>query len=153
MRNYTSMAASYHKLATATGDWEQLLKQPQTNLPTLLELRGIEFTKTARFPEAAQAVKHLRTLEHATDLQLYNVACILCRCAKSISSKDGEPLSEEDETQRAQWIDDALEALEQAVEVGYNDADHLQQDADLEILRELPRFKRLVEKLGEADIN
>jgi len=45
--------------------------------------------------------------------------------------------------------DDALDALAAAIEGGFRDAEHIREDPDLESLRELERFRELVESIGE----
>jgi adenylate cyclase len=44
--------------------------------------------------------------------------------------------------------DAALDALDRAVEAGYRDASWIAKDEDLVSLRETPRFKALLRKLG-----
>lgn len=41
----------------------------------------------------------------------------------------------------------AMEALSQAVEAGYDDVDHIEEDSDLESLHENPKFQELVKQL------
>ena len=43
--------------------------------------------------------------------------------------------------------DDALDALERAIRLGYADLDFLEGDADLSSLREAPRFRAIVARL------
>ena len=48
--------------------------------------------------------------------------------------------------------DDALTVLERAIELGYDDAEHLVEDADLASIRAAPRFQacvRALEALGK----
>ena len=46
----------------------------------------------------------------------------------------------------------ALEALEQAVEAGYSNAEYLEQDQDLESLRKLPDYQKLIARLKAAEV-
>ena len=46
--------------------------------------------------------------------------------------------------------DEALDALERSVDLGYRDVQHLLQDEDLASLRELPRFQALVAQASET---
>lgn len=46
--------------------------------------------------------------------------------------------------------DEALDALEKAVEHGFRNVDHARQDVDLESLRERPAFQRLLEAMREV---
>jgi hypothetical protein len=59
----------------------------------------------------------------------YNVACGLALASKR---------------------DDALTALEEAVARGWTDGAHMASDSDLASLRDTPRFRALVAKLGTA---
>ena len=43
--------------------------------------------------------------------------------------------------------DEGISALEQAVDRGYGDRSWMQHDSDLEPLRELPRYKSLLERM------
>lgn len=45
-------------------------------------------------------------------------------------------------------ISDALAALDRAIELGYGDCEHMEQDEDLSNVREDRRYGRLLEKLG-----
>lgn len=47
---------------------------------------------------------------------------------------------------RMNRIEDAMNALEKAFELGYRNFGHLEYDYDMDILRDLPRFKELVVK-------
>lgn len=58
----------------------------------------------------------------------YNYACALARMGKK---------------------EDAIQALEQAVVSGYNEAEHANEDNDLASLRDDPRFKKLMQMCGQ----
>lgn len=47
---------------------------------------------------------------------------------------------------RMNRIDDAMNALEKAFELGYRNFGHLEYDYDMDILRDLPRYKELVSR-------
>lgn len=143
--NSVEQAATAAKLATvALGDWDQLLKQPDETLPTLLEMRGIQFASQSRFGEAAQAAATLRELDTAASTQLYNAACVFSLCAASINPADGESLTNGQAAQRDAWIMDAIATLKKAIETGWDDFGHMQKDGDLAVIRDLPEFKALV---------
>lgn len=42
----------------------------------------------------------------------------------------------------------AVEALRKAIELGYSDVEHLEQDSDLEGLRKDPAYRRLLKEIG-----
>jgi hypothetical protein len=49
--------------------------------------------------------------------------------------------------------ENALNALERAIEFGFNHAEHARKDADLESLHALPKFQGLLEKMEPASAN
>lgn len=128
----------------AMGDLESVLKRPAEELPALLDTRGILLSKRSRFSDAAQAATKLRELEQADKGQLYNAACVFSLCAESIKASDATELTAEQTAQRNSWIHEALATLKLAVEKGWKDFTHMQQDRDLAPLRELPEFKALI---------
>ena len=67
-------------------------------------------------------------LEPKNSIVHYNIACTYAEMEK---------------------IDPALDALETAVECGYEDVDWMEKDEDLDNLREHPRYKALVKALRE----
>ena len=128
----------------ALGDWKALLQEPSEELPALLETRGIQCILRSRFPDAAQAAAKMRELVHADNGQLYNAACVFSLCAASIKAADGNELTAEQMIQRQNWINDALVSLKLCIARGWTDFDHMQQDNDLTILRDLPEFQALL---------
>jgi len=52
-------------------------------------------------------------------------------------------LTAEQVAERQKHIDHALETLRDAIKAGYKDFAHMQQDADLTVLRDLPEFLAL----------
>lgn len=99
--------------------------------PQLLAELGHALTRLGRYQEGL-AVDH-RLVRRVPDNPTvhYNLACSLCLCGQR------EP---------------ALEALERAIELGYDDPEHLQADEDLAGLRADARFQGLVARLrGERE--
>jgi Flp pilus assembly protein TadD len=94
--------------------------------PELLAELGHALTRLGRYQEGL-AVDH-RLVRRAPDNPTvhYNLACSLCLCGQG---------------------DRALEALERAVELGFDDPEHLLADEDLSALRRDGRFLGLVERL------
>jgi Flp pilus assembly protein TadD len=45
-------------------------------------------------------------------------------------------------------VDDALETLSRAIEIGYRDSSHMRTDEDLAALRSKPRFQELLASIG-----
>ncbi len=129
--------------ATALVDWKTLLEQPAELLHVLLDLRGTELVQAGRTAEAVQAVAKLRELKTATAGQLYNAACVYSLCAGRPGAAPSL-LTAEQIAARQQYIDHALETLREAVKAGWKDFDHMQEDPDLTVLRDLPEFKALL---------
>jgi cytochrome c-type biogenesis protein CcmH/NrfG len=98
------------------------------NLETLAEL-GHVYTRLGRFTEGLDIDRLLVRLVPDNPTAHYNLACSLALC--------GEP-------------GPAISALEAAVGLGYDDAAHLAADEDLRSLREDPRFRALLTRLGHA---
>jgi tetratricopeptide (TPR) repeat protein len=82
------------------------------------------------YPKAIHHFEIARRINPKDQFTLYNLAC-----AYALSGKK----------------DQALEALEASVGVGFDDAKHVEQDPDLDSIRDDPRYKRLIEamKAGE----
>ncbi|MBN1422715.1 MAG: tetratricopeptide repeat protein [Planctomycetes bacterium] len=81
-----------------------------------------------RFPEAIQHFRRALEVDPKDVLSLYNLAC-----AYALAGQAGE----------------ALDALEAAVDNGFEDPEHIEADPDLESLRDRDRFKRIVERARE----
>jgi predicted Zn-dependent protease len=96
-------------------------------------LTGLSFYLTRdlfaaeRWRDAAAALAVAAEVDPAQPVVWYNLACAHAR--------SGAPKR-------------ALEALERAVETGYEDAAHLASDPDLASLREEPGFAALLARLG-----
>jgi len=104
-----------------------LERQPR-NLLILGELANI-LTQLGRYEEGLALDRRLVDEVPRDPLARYNLACslaLLCR------------------------LDEALAELENAVELGYDDAEFLRQDDDLANLRDVPRFRALIERLEGA---
>ena len=96
-------------------------RQPE-NLEVLAEL-GHVYTRLGRYEEGLEV--DMRLVAHAPEdpLHRYNLACSLALLGRT---------------------DSALDALEHAVDLGYDDLKFLAADEDLSSLREHPRFVALI---------
>ncbi|NQV25372.1 MAG: tetratricopeptide repeat protein [Rhodopirellula sp.] len=151
----------------ATGDWDVLLQQPAEILPVLLTTRCTFLTQQKRTADVVQAAAKLRELAASAQDgsaneqkggMLYNAACGYGLCAKLAAGWDGKSpasgdqnpeavkLSVEQRAERERFTALALTALKAAIEVGFDNFDHMQQDADLAALHDLPEFKALLPK-------
>jgi tetratricopeptide (TPR) repeat protein len=132
-------------LMVALGAWDALLQQPAELLPTLLEARAVECLRRERFEEAARAARQLREVAGASANQLYNAACVLARAADAIQPAEGQrELTDAQALRRDACTRDALATLREAIDAGWDDFEHLRQDEDLALLRELPEFQAVL---------
>ena len=93
----------------------------------VIEILGGLYTKTGRINDGLRMDRKLVRLQPDNATAHYNLACSLALVKR-----------------RA----DALRALERAITLGYSDADWMQQDPDLEGLRESAAFKKLLAQLA-----
>lgn len=77
------------------------------------------------YPRSIHHFEIARRVNPNDRLTLYNLAC-----AYSLGGKHEE----------------ALEALDASVNAGFKDADHMERDSDLEPIRNMPRYQKIVEK-------
>jgi len=92
----------------------------------VIEILGGLYTKTGRVTDGLRMDRKLVRLQPDNATAHYNLACSLALVKR-----------------RA----DALRALERAIALGYDDAEWMQQDPDLEGLKESPAFKKLLAQL------
>jgi tetratricopeptide (TPR) repeat protein len=103
----------------------ELAHQPE-NVDALAEL-GHVYTRLGRLQEGLAVDRRLVRLLPENPTAHYNLACSLALLGHG---------------------EEALAALEQAVQRGYDDGPHLAQDEDLAALRGHPHFQALLARLG-----
>ncbi|AOS45518.1 hypothetical protein Verru16b_02599 [Lacunisphaera limnophila] len=89
-------------------------------------LLGGLYTKVGRIADGLKMDRKLVRLEPDNATAHYNLACSLALCKKRPA---------------------ALQSLRKAVSLGYDDADWMLQDPDLEILKTDPEFRNLLGQL------
>ena len=92
----------------------------------VVSLLGGLYTKVGRVADGLRMDRKLVKLEPDNATAHYNLACSLALCKKR---------------------PDALKSLRKAVSLGYNDRDWMEQDPDLEILKNDPEFRSLLSQL------
>jgi hypothetical protein len=92
----------------------------------VVEILGGLYTRQGRIADGLRMDRKLVRLQPGNATAHYNLACSLALSKRKT---------------------DALRALGEAVKLGYNDFDWMQQDPDLEPLKEHPLFLQLLETL------
>ena len=100
-------------------------RYPQ-NLDALGEL-ALNLTQLGRYEEGLDVDERLVRAMPEDPLVRYNLACSLCLNGSGL---------------------EALDALEAAAELGYDDAAHMLLDEDLKVLRKEQRFQRLAHRIA-----
>jgi serine/threonine-protein kinase len=125
---------------------------PQNRAGLVESLRYLGITEQERKRPAAAAKAYRRALEilggqaAPSPEQLYTLACCHARLG-AMATTAGSGLSADDGRGEA---DKALAALSRAVAAGYNDAEELRTDKDLDTLRQREDFKKLLTELKVA---
>ncbi len=96
-----------------------------------LQLLGDDYTKRGKFRSGLDIDQRLSDLRPRDPLVFYNLACSLC-------------LTEN--------YDEAADALEQAINLGYRDFKWLAEDPDLQDLRKQPVYRRIRSKLRQMKV-
>ena len=119
------MAKPSHDIEFETRFFESVHKR-DPRFPDVVEILGGLYTKQGRIAEGLKMDRKLVRLQPDNATAHYNLACSLALIRR-----------------KAQ----ALQELERAIGLGYDDFDWMQHDPDLEGLRLHPAFQRLLAKL------
>jgi tetratricopeptide (TPR) repeat protein len=96
-----------------------------------LQLLGDDYTRRGKFVSGLNIDQKLSGLRPRDPLVFYNLACSLC-------------LTEN--------FEEAADALEQAIDLGYRDFKWLAEDPDLQDLRKQPVYRRIRAKLRQMKV-
>jgi len=107
------------------GFFESVLKR-DPSYTEVIEILGGLYTKHGRIADGLKMDRRLVRLLPSNPTAHYNLACSLALVKRKT---------------------DALRSLRQAIELGYRDIEWMQQDPDLEGLKNDPGFKVLLEQL------
>ena len=129
LKRYAEAAAAWDKAAELS---------PQPLRPEMRMSRALSRVRAGQVDAATREAEELA--KNADAGLLYNVACIFALAAAR-PDESGGSLSKEDCAKRA------ITLLQQAVAKGYNNAEHMKRDHDLEALREREDFKKLLAEL------
>jgi tetratricopeptide (TPR) repeat protein len=112
-------------------DFMQGLVRRDPNYVEALQLLGDHYTQRGNFEDGLKVDEHLSELEPRDPLVFYNLAC-------SYSLTD--------------QFDRAVSALEQALDLGYNDFKWLAKDPDLKKFRSHEIYQRIEDKIRRMKI-
>jgi serine/threonine-protein kinase len=102
-----------------------------------------------RVADAVATAHELAKLWPGECMRSYNVACELALCIPLVG-KNKEQTAEQ-EAQRRQLADEAMQWLRLSILEGNRDLAHMQQDTDLTALRDRDDFKALMKRLAQPD--
>ena len=105
--------------------YETVLRRNRS-YPAVIELLAGLYTKQGRIADGLRMDRRLVKLQPENATAHYNLACSLALTKQNHA---------------------ALRALQDAIRLGYNDLDWMQQDPDLDPLKERPEFLALLEQL------
>jgi tetratricopeptide (TPR) repeat protein len=113
------------ELDVKIGFMEGIVRRDPTYVDAL-QLLGDHYTQRGRFVEGLNVDERLAALEPQNPIVFYNLAC-------SYSLTD--------------QFDRTAEALEKAIQLGYQDFDWLAKDPDLKKFRKQPAFNDILKKI------
>jgi tetratricopeptide (TPR) repeat protein len=119
------MAKPSHDIEFETRFFESVYRR-DPRFADVVEILGGLYTKQGRITEGLKMDRKLVRLEPDNATAHYNLACSLALVRKETH---------------------ALQALERAIALGYDDYEWMQRDPDLKGLQERPGFQRLLAKL------
>jgi tetratricopeptide (TPR) repeat protein len=122
---YGEASADCERFAALTGN------SPEASL-----LRATIWARQGEGERAVALAKEAADRAPGNARQLYDAACV---CALAAGA---------DTARRDRWAADALELLGRAVRAGYANVEHLKRDPDLESIRALPGFQKLLAGLA-----
>ena len=114
-----------HDAEFEIGFYESVLRRNRDYAEVIELLAGL-YTKQGRIADGLRMDRRLVRLQPENATAHYNLACSLALTKRDFA---------------------ALRALRQAIQLGYNDLDWMQQDPDLEALKNRPEFLELLAQL------
>lgn len=131
-----SVGTALLRMATQTQqdfelDFFSNILQRNPNLVDVLKVHAKNLALAKRHEEGAMVDAKITTLRPNDSLAHYNLACSYVLTNR---------------------LDEALAMLRKAVELGYRDFRFMQQDADLSVLRQDPRFTDLIREFKKRSV-
>jgi serine/threonine protein kinase/Flp pilus assembly protein TadD len=130
---------SLERHTEAATHWDKAVElSPITQRASMRLHRATSRVRTGLVDEGIQEAEELAKISHP--VILYNATCVLALAADR-KDETGASLSKEECAKRA------IALLQQAVDKGYKDAEHMKNDHGLKVLREREDFKKLLAEL------
>jgi tetratricopeptide (TPR) repeat protein len=107
--------------------YERLLKDAPNFVDALMAL-GETYTRRGWYEKGLEVDRRLSQLRPHEPVIWYNLACSMSLLKR---------------------YDESLDTLRQAIALGYDDFEYMLKDSDLASLRQLPKFRRLIESLTQ----
>jgi serine/threonine-protein kinase len=157
--------ADLGRYAEALKAYRGAVAQHKTLVRTLPEVGEYRSRLSGHYQELAALQRQLR--DHAAAVEtllerrklwphepaeLFTLARELVSCVLLVDQRKAA-LTPKEKAQREKYADLAMETLRQAVANGYKDADHLKKDKDLDPLRSLSDFPKLLAELEQKKTN
>jgi serine/threonine-protein kinase len=129
---------------------EPLAAKDPKDLPLQVSL-ALVLARNGKHVEAAAQAKVLAKLAPGNANNQYNIACCysLCAAAVAADNKNGPGQPNPSESQK-QYVEAGLGALKQAIALGFNDRELLDNDPDLAAIRTEPGFAAAVKDLQKT---
>lgn len=133
-------------------DYEQLVKSDRdgryvddyANLQCDCADAAKDHTTVARIVQEAAGIPK----KGRSPLQSYNAACRMARCI-GLAQNDAQLTVDHRDELIKQYTTDAMKLLSEAIQKGFTDGEHIQQDKDMDPLRSREDFQRLVKELEQ----
>jgi tetratricopeptide (TPR) repeat protein len=142
-RRFLDEAFPHHQAALQgnpqRSDYRQFYRDSQLELTRTYAGQGDR-------PEALAVATKWHNLGWDPAVDAYGAACMLAQCMPIVENDDKLAAARR-QAEIAFYADQAIAMLRDALAKGYNDADHLQTDKDLDPLRSREDFKTMVAEL------
>jgi len=131
------------QLETVQADYKKLVELEPENSTTWTGL-GLVMIRLGKIDEGIGHGEKIRGKFTGQNIFHYNMACIYGRSIEVVQQKP--ELTDADRQQIENWKKQAMLDLRESVEKGFKDLDWLQEDPDLDSLRELSDYKSFVKE-------
>jgi serine/threonine protein kinase/predicted Zn-dependent protease len=122
--------------------------------PAWISLAQLQIDSGKR-QDARRSLQEMRTLmenlPQPHDEDLYKLACVRAQLSRLAGSGQA-PLTAPEQAERRQYLDQAMDALRKAIAAGYRNLAELQEDTNLDPLRDRADFQKLVAGLQAAKV-